>query len=280
MKVLRTIITLILAMIIGLVLTRGLIAKAVLVNGVGALTGLKMNAGQVSLGILKGLVSINEMKLYNPYGFPDPVMADVPELYIDYIPASLLRGKAHFEEVRINLREFYIIRDRSGNLNLDALKTFSAAKAAVSEKEVKPEKKKGDFRIDTLYLKIGTVVYKDYSKDPLEVKKFAINLNERYENVTDPKKLVNLIVVRALVNTTIDQLLNLDISALKGNVQGVLSKGIKVLGNKSVELEKAVEEITGKIKGLDEAGKTGTDFLKGILDKANKALEDMDVKEK
>jgi hypothetical protein len=80
------------------------------------------------------------------------------------------------------------------------------------------------FAKNCIELKIGKVVYKDYSRgtEPF-VQEFNVNLNERYSNITDPYKLVSLIVVKALWNTTIASLANFNLDGLKGTISDTLS---------------------------------------------------------
>ena len=90
----------------------------------------------MNVGIRNTLVSINNMKLYNPAGYTDKVMVDMPEIYIDYNLSSFLKRKAHLEEVRIDLKELTVIKDKKGKLNIDALKVVK------DEKEVKKKKQR------------------------------------------------------------------------------------------------------------------------------------------
>ena len=59
---------------------------------------------------------------------------------------------------------------------------------------------------------MGRVLYKDYSRGtPPRVTEFNLNLHERYEHIDDPKKLVSLIVSRALMSTAISNIMGLDL---------------------------------------------------------------------
>ncbi|MCK5139725.1 MAG: hypothetical protein KAQ85_07790, partial [Thermodesulfovibrionia bacterium] len=108
----KKVITLIIVLlIIGALLFVGknLIAKTSVTRGVKTVTGLTLDMGSMNVGIRNTLVSINNMKLYNPAGYTDKVMVDMPEIYIDYNLSSFLKRKAHLEEVRIDLKELTVI---------------------------------------------------------------------------------------------------------------------------------------------------------------------------
>jgi hypothetical protein len=99
-------------------------------------------------------------------------------------------------------------------------------------------------------------VYKDYSWGSKPVTKtFTLGINEVYRNITDPKKLVNLIIVRALQGTNIAQLANFDLSSLKADVGDTLKtveKGATEAGQKELEdLEKSATEEAEKAVGED-----------------------------
>ena len=111
-------------------------------------------------------------------------------------------------------------------------------------------------QLDLLELKIGKVVYKDYSGGGKPVvQTFNINLNERYKNITDPNALVSLIVFKALINTTLSNIVNLDF--YKGIAGNTLASAQKVAGAAVTKAKAATEGATKALgntaKGLGEA---------------------------
>ncbi|MFH1548690.1 MAG: AsmA family protein, partial [Candidatus Omnitrophota bacterium] len=201
MKKLGIVILIILVLLVAVVLARNTIAKNAISAGVKAITGLDLNIGSMDVGILKSIVSIKEIKLYNPPEFSDKLMVVLPEIYVDYDLGAFLKKIVHIEEMKLNLKEFVVVKNEKGALNLDSLKVVKDKKGAPSQEE---KTKKGEFKIDVLQLKIGKVIFKDYSqgKNPktIEVK---LDIDEKYENITDANKLVSLIVTKALMNTAI-----------------------------------------------------------------------------
>ena len=116
------------------------------------------------------------------------------------------------------------------------------------------------FKIDVLELKIGKVIYKDYTKGATPfVKEFNIALDELYENIDNPYTFASLVMFKALTNTTIASLANFDIGALKNTAAGALSSATKAATDAAAT---AVE--SGKAAATD-AMKKATEGLKGIM---------------
>lgn len=271
MKRIKKIILIVLILLVMLILCKNIIAKAALSGGVKAITGLDLSMKSINIGIFKTLIGIKELKLYNPSGFPDRLMVDMPEIYVDYDLGAFLKRRVHLEEVRINLKEFVVVKNEKNELNLDALKVVQAKKEKKAPQEQKEKVKMTEFQIDVLELKIGKVIYKDYSRGtPAKVRKFIVNIDERYENIRTPYAFGSLIVTKALMNTTIAKLANFDLGSLKEGltetlesattlgketVQKTLQTG-KELGKEAVEaVDKTLDDTTKSIKKIFPFGK-------------------------
>ncbi len=258
----KTIRILIIALVVILVLSfaKDAIIKTSVEKGAEVVTGLRLSIQSLRVGILNTLVGIKNLKLYNPKGFEDPIMLNMPEIYVDYNLPAIIKGKIHLPEVRINMEEFYVIKNKDGKLNLDALNVVKEQKG---EKPAEPAKGKGkapQIQIDELQLTIGKVIYKDYSKGGApQVQEFNIGLDEKYQNIDDPTKLVSLIVVKALMNTSIARLTNFDLGGLQGTIGDTLQSAQKMTGEATKIVGKAQE-------AAKEATKAATEAAKGITD--------------
>jgi uncharacterized protein involved in outer membrane biogenesis len=226
------------------------------------MTGLNLTIRSMSVGVLKSAVGINGLRLHNPSGFPDPVMVDLPEMYVDYDLGAFVGGKVHLEEVRLNLKEFIVVKDAQGRVNLDALKVVQESKGAPAEKP-QPAAHAPQMQIDVLQLKVGKVIFKDYSKggEP-SVQEFPLNLDERYEHITNPQMLAGLIVSRALMNTTVAKLTGVDLTAVQAQV--------------GEQMKQATELVAGTAKDAADVGKaafgTAKDSVQKTADTLKKAL--------
>ncbi|MDO8730926.1 MAG: AsmA family protein [Candidatus Omnitrophota bacterium] len=227
-----------------LFLAKGVIARLAVSAGVKAVTGLRLEIRSLQVGVFRSRVHAREIKLHNPRGFPDPLMADLPELYVDYDLPAFFTGRTHLRELRVELAEFNVVKDRQGRLNLDSLTAVKKAKEEKG-KEKKPVRP-GSFQIDQLDLKVRKVVYKDYSGggEP-SVREFNVNLHERHANVNDPTALGALIVSRALLNTAIAKLAHFDLGALDNYAKDVVGKAVDTAGD---VVEKASDTLKNLLK--------------------------------
>jgi uncharacterized protein involved in outer membrane biogenesis len=244
---------------------KDLIIKVTVEKVVSAVTGLRLDIGAFKVGLLNGRVYIRDMKLYNPAGFKDKVMFDIPQIYVDYSMSSALRGKIRLSKVRIELKEFIVVRSASGRLNLDSLKVVQAKKRSAAPQAKKPVTKAPEIRIDVLELKIGRALYKDYLNGPEpSVKEFNVNIDERYTDIDDPYSVVSIIVVKAMANTTIAGITGFDLQGLMGTVAGTLAGANKVVTRAVETAETAAKHAQAAVKTAQSAAKKTGDAVKDM----------------
>ncbi|MFH1594030.1 MAG: hypothetical protein ABID09_04980 [Candidatus Omnitrophota bacterium] len=246
-------------------------------KGVELVTGLPLKIQSFKLGIINQLVGIKNLKLYNPKGYKDRIMLDMPEIYVDYDLPAIFKGKVHLQEMRINMKEFVVVKNEKGELNLDSLKVVQAQKEK-KRPEAKEKGKVPEIQIDALELKVGKVIYKDYSRGVVpSVKEFHVNLKERYTNITDPYKLVSLIVVKAMMNTTIASLTNFDLKGLQGTVSDTLATAGKVAQEVAVKAQETITKTTETaqkaVGALKETGEGTQEVIKDTAETLKKTTE-------
>ncbi|MCM8763662.1 MAG: hypothetical protein NC818_06235 [Candidatus Omnitrophica bacterium] len=221
------------------VILKDTIVKVGVEKGVKIVTGLRLQLSSVNLELLNTLIDIKGLLLYNPIDFEDKIMVDIPHIYVKYNLSQLLKRKVHLYEARFNLKEFVVVKNKDGKVNLDALKVVQVQKEGKGSQE---KAKTPQIQIDKLQLKIGKVIYKDYSKGPTPVvKEFNINLDETYSDIKDPNALATLILVKAMMNTTISGLVNFDLRGLSTTLGDTLSKTESLISD-------TTEKIKDKIK--------------------------------
>ena len=260
-KTVLIVVGILIALLLVLSVSKDLIVKASVEKGVQIVTGLKLSIQSLGVGIFRSAVSIRELKLFNRRGFKDRIMLHMPEIYVNYDLPAIMKGDIHLREVRIDLKEFVVVKNELGELNLDSLKVVKAEKAGKKPGtgEATPPPK---IRIDELQLKIGKAIYKDYTAGPTpSVREFNINVNEKYSNITDPYALVSLIVVKALSNTAIASLANFDIGSLKGTISYTLGSATKALETAT----KSTQQTQEAVKSAQETIKKTTEALGSIF---------------
>jgi len=255
-KKIGIILLVILVVVVVLGLAKDMIIKTAVSGGVKAVTGLKLQIKSLKVGILNPLIDIKEMRLFNPPNFTDKVMIDIPEIYVDYDLGALFKNKVHLETLRLDLKELVVIKNKDGELNLDSLKVVKEGKEEKQAPKEEAKKEASKIQIDDLSLKIGKVIYKDYSKGGApQVKEFNVNINEQHKNITDPKALVSLIIVKALAKTTIASLANFDMGSLQDQAAQAMGKATEALKGIKGTSPGTVEEATEGIKKLFPFGK-------------------------
>ena len=272
MKGLRLVAIIVAILVVGLFVGKNLIAKAAVIGGVKALTGLNAQIARMDVSLLKTAVGISGLRVFNPPPYAESVFIDVPELFVDYDLGALFKGQAHLEELRLHIKEFKVVKSADGRLNVQSVKALESDPKRPPTKRQPPDQAL-NFHIDVLELKIGTAIYTDESVTPAQRRTFAVNLHERYEHITDPYTFVGLLVSRALVKTSIAQLANFDVRSLQagvmdtlkqsgGRLAGALTEGADTagtLGRDAVDAAKDAVETTG------DAVQGATDTVKKLF---------------
>ncbi len=230
-----------------LILAKNLLMQTVLGASISGAAHVPVSIGGTDVSFMKSSITLKEIRVKNPSGFKDPLMLHAPLVSIDFDPPAFFKGVAHFQEVRLNLAEVVVVKNKEGKLNIDAVKPKESDKQKqVKAKEDKAKGKSPKLKIDKLSLTIGRVVYKDYSSGANEpaVQTFDINIKDRvYTNIENPSGIISLIMVEALTRTTLSRLAGLDVSIFKDGALGAMSGGLGVVGDGAETLEKTAKGI-------------------------------------
>jgi hypothetical protein len=189
--------------LIVLVAARNIIVKEAIKKGIEEAAGIEVEIKKIDIGLLKSSVEIQSLKIYNPAGFTERLMADIPQIYVDYDLAGFFKNKVHLKKLRIDIKELSAVLGKSGKLNFNSLALLAPKPSGNKPPEVK---------IDELYLKIGKVAYKGYL--PAlggRGAEFNLNIEETFHDVTDPSKLTRDILNRILSRLGISDFAKLDI---------------------------------------------------------------------
>lgn len=259
MKRVVVVVSAVLVLLIGIgVLAKNVIAKIAVTSGVKAITGLELRIRRMDVGLFSGGLGIEGLQIFNPAGFHEPVMVDMPEIFVRYDAGALIQGRIHLPEVRLNLREMTVVKNERGEVNLNALRAIKAGKAQ-EQAQPQPAAKPPQIELDLLELHIGKVFYKDYSTGSVQAREFNVNVHEQFRHVTNPYALAGLIVTRALAKTTLANIIHLDLGALESDVKNVIRGSLNFAVDGVGNVGKgALDATQGAVKGT-------TDTLKKIL---------------
>lgn len=236
MKKLVICLSILIILIIGVSILKDVIIKGAIESIVYISTGLKMEIKELKVSISKTFIHIKDIVVLNPDNFQDKMMLYIPEIYIDYDLSSIFKKKIRLNDVRIDIKEFTVIKAQDGKTNIDSIKDLKK-KSDSSQKQKKSTSKSLNLQIDKLSLKIGKIIYKDYSKgeEPV-ISEYKINLDSSYKNLTNPRQIMRIIAAKAIINTAIGSFT--DFSKFKEVPGDILGTGKDIL-------EKTVDEIKG-----------------------------------
>ncbi len=108
------------------------------------------------------------------------------------------------------------------------------------------------------------------------MKEFNVNIDQRYENITDPQSFVKLIIFKALKNTTIASLTNFDLGKIQSGISGTVKKTAEMAQQATGRALEAGKDASGKIQKTAEesvgkatdAGKDASEKIQGAAKKS------------
>lgn len=189
-----------LALFLVLFLAQDLLARTIFESAVEAVTGFDAAVRSLRLDLFQGEIHLKGLTLLNPYEFEERVFADVPEIYLQMdLPSLLKKEKTHVRELRLEIRELNLEKNREGVSNVSRLTSVKKSSQSVP------------FQLDRLELTLRRVSYHDRSS--LVPKKLSVDMRvERqvFEGIRDPQSVVNLILMKLL---TVESFGNLGINS-------------------------------------------------------------------
>jgi uncharacterized protein involved in outer membrane biogenesis len=180
-------------LIIIVLLSLNTIVRVIMEHNIRAQTGMDAEIGRVELGLTKPTLEIRDLKIYNPPSFGGAPFLDIPEIHIEYDRFALAKKEIHLTLLRFNLAELDIVKNRDGQINIDAMAKTPATK---SHPAAAPNFKKQtgyDFKkIDMLNVSFNKVKYIDLH-NPANDREQIIGLqNCVVPNVKSPNDLAGL----------------------------------------------------------------------------------------
>lgn len=230
--------------LVACLILHGTITQILFTNAVQKTTGVSIRVRELHLNLLKGIIKIKGLQLLNPRDFPEKMLADIPDLYVDIDWKTFLQGKIHLEEMILNLDQLIILRNSEGKLNLSSLKPMQEPSAEEKKGAEKRGGKGKNFQLDYLRLSVGRVYYRDYrAGSPPPSREYPIGIqNAEYRSITDPDDLVRQVLAQALARTAFAELG--DLEAIQRRLRKNLERAGSSMKEKSQEvLKEAVETL-------------------------------------
>ncbi len=205
-KVIWIVILLLIFILLGSYVFRNQLVKAVVQKGAEKSLGLNVKLGKVNLDFIGTKVEIRDFQIMNPEEYTQSVMFSMPEMYIDYNLKSIISGKVHLEEIRLNIEQLTAERNAQGDLNLSIFQPKQETqqkKTGPSPSEKTEESKPSrDMQIDLASIKLGKMVFKDYSQgEEPQVKELNVNLEQTYKDITDIQSLIMMFTQKVIMQS-------------------------------------------------------------------------------
>ncbi|MDP2653760.1 MAG: hypothetical protein Q8Q08_06985 [Candidatus Omnitrophota bacterium] len=170
--------------------------KSIVMAGASRVTGSKVTVDMFDFSLPRQMLKIQNLKIYNPAGFPDEPALIFPEISVEYDLKAMLKREVHVPAVVMDLDEVSVIRNKDGKLNVDSFK-FVRDK---NEGQMEFEK----MRFDMLSLSVGRVIYKDYSRAEPVLNVYNLNIKDKtFHNITSAQQFALLILFETMKSTAI-----------------------------------------------------------------------------
>lgn len=145
-----------------------LLAQSAMLDRLSKATQLPVSLGELDFSLFRPRFSIKELQFSNPKGFPDAPLTQIAEVKASYSPWALAIGRFDLRQAEIHVREFRLVRNEAGELNLPPVSEVRSP---------------GDI-IDELIVNLRLVTYTDLSEKQPVQKTFDVGLmNATYRNV-------------------------------------------------------------------------------------------------
>jgi hypothetical protein len=228
-KILLGVLVVVVLAVLALFFGRNIVARTVVVKGIKQAAGLDINIASVAINLPS--VSVKGLTIYNPAGFTDKVMAQIPEIALDIDLPGIFKNKIYFKKLTLDVGEVNVVLNEQGKLNVNSLALLLPPKGTGTPPEVK---------IDELVVKVTKVSYKGYIPVAgVQAREFNPGINETFRNVTDPSKVAVQIVQRIVAKVGV------------GSFATFAEKG--EMGKAVEAVKKTVDDAAKGLKGLFNA---------------------------
>ncbi len=186
-KLLWKILAVVVGLLVVLFLARNVIARLSVEYGAKKITGFPLTIGSIDLGLFSSKVDVHDLKLMNPSEFSEKTFVDMPQLYIDYRLGSMMSGAPHVNEMRINIKQLFVVKNDKGETNAQKLKSV-----------VSSGKSSSKYYVDSLHIHVGTVVIKDFSRPKPTERNVTLNIDATYKNISDSTDITRLVLLTVM----------------------------------------------------------------------------------
>ena len=178
------------------------IFRVVVEHNIRRQTGMDAEIGKFHVGLLEPVVTIKDLKIYNPPDFGGTKFLEIPEIHLEYDRDAFKKQELHLTLVRFNLGELDIVKNAAGQTNIFSIGLAVPKNPSGNGTKLDDEFKrltKLDFTgIDALNVSVGTLNYIDL-KDQKNNRTQKVELqNQVVPHVKTPADLTGLALLIGL----------------------------------------------------------------------------------
>jgi len=100
-----------------IIFNRNILARFIIIHGVKKTCGLGISIGKIDIRLPQ--VAIMGLKVYNPAGFKERQLANLPEISADFDFPAFFKNKVHLRKLKLEIRELDVIVNEQGRLNVN-----------------------------------------------------------------------------------------------------------------------------------------------------------------
>jgi hypothetical protein len=192
-------------LLIGALLARNPILKAITKHGIEESTGLRAEIGELESAFGTTAIHIRDLRLYNPAEFGGALMASAPEVLLDFDAERVTEGRLHFRNLKLNLTELNVVKNLKGRFNLEGVE-----KKIRERLERRRRKKNQDFEfeyggIEHMQLTLGKVSFTDMAR-PQRSRSFDLGVKDEIvddlKTEEDLQRWIGAVLFRILMRGT------------------------------------------------------------------------------
>lgn len=200
----------------GIYLAKDRILSLIVPQMISRMLGAEVDVQNVSLSFSEQSLIVEGLKVFNPSGFPEQVMLDVPFIHANIDVDSLFKHRIYLPFLKINIEAV--------NIDYNS-KQVSNIKTAFNIGSTRKGRASWSYQIDYLALIVGWIkVTKIKKTEKPDVSIHYIFDYRVYEDICDVKHLGDLLVVDAIKMAKIKDLTLMGVSSLSSSVISPIKK--------------------------------------------------------
>ncbi len=164
--------------------------KVALSVAVRAKTNARISIEHVDSSIQKGYIRLGNVTLLNPKEFREKRFIEIDSVEFEFEPFSFIKGDFKISKFFIDIDKIYIVKQKKEGVNL-----VKVRKKVTSSKK----KSQSGYLVKDLRIKISSIAYKDLSRRPPKMKSVFLGLEQKYQNVRNLKKILDLILTQEVL---------------------------------------------------------------------------------